>query len=442
MDEKLVGIISAQEPVSWKVYVDGAANHRGSRVGQVLIFSEKITIEKSLRLDFSATNNEAEYEALLVGMAMVQKMGGKVVEMVLDLRLVVGQVQGELEARDPRMKEYLNQVRSGFKSFIFSQVPRNKNTHADSMATLATSSAQSLPRVILIEDLYKPTEAKGAVVHIHQIRVGPSWMDPIVLFLKEDILPEDKFEAEKFRRKALRGHTGADLYHIGPIRKATSGRRCRKKHRTMQRGVTNARGPFPKAVGNKRYLLVSTDYFTKWVEAEPLANIRDVNAKRFIWKNIVTRFGVPHTLISDNRLQFDSKAFKRYCCDLGIKNRYSTSAYPRGNGQAEAINKVIEKRPFSMTYRAEAVIPLETGFPTLRISSFTLSSNDELLGRSLDLVEERRENAMVQSAYCQHKLKQGYVANVKLRLLTVGDLVLRNVLGIAKNTAWGKLGPN
>ena len=57
---------------------------------------------------------------------------------------------------------------------------------------------------------------------------------------------------------------------------------------------------FPKAVGNKKYLLVGTDYFTKWVEAEPLANIRDVDAKKFVWKNIVTRFGVPHVLISDN----------------------------------------------------------------------------------------------------------------------------------------------
>ena len=100
-------------------------------------------------------------------------------------------------------------------------------------------------------------------------------------------------------------------------------------------------GPFPRAVGNKRYFLVSTDYFTKWVEAEPLTNIRDIDAKRFVWKNIVIRFGIPRTLISDNSLQFDSKAFRRYCYDLGISNKYSTSAYPQRNGQAEAINKVI-----------------------------------------------------------------------------------------------------
>ena len=88
-------------------------------------------------------------------------------------------------------------------------------------------------------------------------------------------------------------------------------------------------------------MLVSTNYFNKWVEVEPLANIRDLDAKKFIWKNIVTWFGVPRTLISDNSLQFDNKSFRRYCCDLRITNRYSTPAYPQENGQAEAINKVI-----------------------------------------------------------------------------------------------------
>ena len=91
-------------------------------------------------------------------------------EIFSDSRLIVGQVQGELEARDLKMQEYLNQVRhllSGFKSFNLSQIPRNRNTHADSLATLATSSAQSLPQVILMEDLCKPTKMEGNVVHIH-----------------------------------------------------------------------------------------------------------------------------------------------------------------------------------------------------------------------------------------------------------------------------------
>ena len=102
--------------------------------------------------------------------------------------------------------------------------------------------------------------------------------------------------------------------------------------------------------------------------------------------------------------------------------------------------KSTEETPFSMTYGAEAVIPLENGFPTMRTSTFTSDGNDELLKKNLDLVEERRENVMVQLAYYQHKLKQGYDMNVKLRPLAPGDLVLRKVLGNTKNPAWGKLG--
>ena len=97
---------------------------------------------------------------------------------------------------------------------------------------------------------------------------------------------------------------------------------------------------------------------------------------------------------------------------------------------------------FSMSYGVEVVIFIETCFPTLRTQTFNPNDNDRLLERSLDLIEERRENAMVQLAYYQHKLKQGYDARVKLRPLEPGDLVLRKVLGTTKNPAWGKLGPN
>ena len=144
-------------------------------------------------------------------------------------------------------------------------------------------------------------------------------------------------------------------------------------------------------------------------------------------------------LISDNGLQFDSKMFRKYCGELGIINRYSTPAYPQGNRQTEAVNKVIvsglKKRlddakgkwveelphvlwtyrttprrstgetPFSMTYGTEAVILLETGFPMTRTNSFNPKDNDKQLKRNLNLIEEKRKNAMVQFAHYQQKLK-------------------------------------
>ena len=105
------------------------------------------------------------------------------------------------------MQGYLNQVRflqSKFESFNLHHIPRSGNTHTDSLATLASFSAQSLPQIILVEELHKPTELKGVEAHIQQIRVGSSWMDPIISFLKENILPLDKLEAKKIRRKAPR----------------------------------------------------------------------------------------------------------------------------------------------------------------------------------------------------------------------------------------------
>ena len=223
-------------------------------------------------------------------------------------------------------------------------------------------------------------------------------MDPIIQFLSKDVLPEDKSNAEKIRRKApwfwlsedqklyKRSFSGPYLLcihpeaselvleelHKGICGSHTGGRSLAhraitqgywwpnmqkealeyaKKCDQCQRFAPNTHqsggflnplsspwpfaqwgldivGPFPKAVGNKKYLLVGIGYFTKWVEVEPLANVRDVDAKKFLWKNIVTRFGVPNTLISDNGLQFDNKSFRRYCCELGITNRYSIPAYP------------------------------------------------------------------------------------------------------------------
>ena len=154
-------------------------------MGLVLISPKKVIVEKSLRLGFSATNNEAEYEALMMGMVMVQRMGGKSVKIFSESRLVVGQVKGEFEAKDERMQGYLSQVKclqSKFDSFDLLHIPRNGNAHANSLAMLATSSVQDLPRVILVEDLYKPTETRKETAQIHQIREGLSWMDSIMQF--------------------------------------------------------------------------------------------------------------------------------------------------------------------------------------------------------------------------------------------------------------------
>ena len=95
-------------------------------------------------------------------------------------------------------------VQEKFEVFDLSHLPKSGNMHADSLATLATSSTQDLPRVVLVEDLFTPTSIRYGMPRIHQIKLGPSWMDSISLFLEKDILPEEKSEAEKVQRNAPR----------------------------------------------------------------------------------------------------------------------------------------------------------------------------------------------------------------------------------------------
>ena len=220
-------------------------------------------------------------------------------------------------------------------------------------------------------------------------------------------------------------------------------------------------------------MLVAVDYFTKWAEAEALADIRDVDVKKFVWRNIVTRFGVPDSLISDNGLQFDSQSFHEFCSNLGIRNRYSIPAYPQGNGLAEAVNKVIVnglkrrlegakgnwakelpsvlwayrttpqrstgKTLFSLTYGAEAVIPAEINLCNARVSKFDMKQNEGQLTGCLDLLEEHRESATIRLAEYQQKLAHRYDQGVRVREFNVGDLVLRKAVGSMRDTNAGKL---
>jgi hypothetical protein len=221
---------------------------------------------------------------------------------------------------------------------------------------------------------------------------------------------------------------------------------------------------------------VATDYFTKWVEAEPLTHITDVDSKKFIWKNIITRFGIPRVLVSDNGTQFDSGLLKAFCEQYGIRNHFSMPTYPQGNGQAESSNKTLldgikkclEKAkgrwveelpsilwtyrtttrsstgetPFSLTYRVEAVIPLKIGLPTIRMEYYDLVTNETSLVTDLDLAEERRDSALIHLAAYQNGFRRMYEKRVNSRELAVGDLVLKKVIGSRRDAINGKLGPN
>ena len=95
----------------------------------------------------------------------------------------------------------------------------------------------------------------------------------------------------------------------------------------------------PLGTRQMKFLIVGIDYFTKWVEAKPLAKIMQQNVKNFIWKNIVCKFGIPRLLVSNNGRQFDNTPFRDFYEQFGIKNHYSSPSHPQANRQTEAANR-------------------------------------------------------------------------------------------------------
>ena len=224
-------------------------------------------------------------------------------------------------------------------------------------------------------------------------------------------------------------------------------------------------GPLPTAPAQKKLLLITTDYFSKWIEDDAFPSIKDKDITRFILKNIVCRFGIPRSIVLDNGPQFDSRVYRDFCQELKIRNLYSTPRYPQSNGQAEASNKTlltalkkrldsakgkwVEELPgvlwayrttarkptdishFALTYEMEAVIPIEIGLPIIRTAT-PKSENAELVVKELDASDELREVAAIRVASYQRRLENSYNKRVKSRVFQPGDLVLRKVF---KNTA-------
>ena len=96
--------------------------------------------------------------------------------------------------------------------------------------------------------------------------------------------------------------------------------------------------PFSMVMRQLKFLVVGIDYFTKWVEAKPLATIMEKNVHSFIWKSIICQYGLPRVIVFDNGKQFDNDAFRNFCNQLGIKNHYSSLAHPQANGQVKVTN--------------------------------------------------------------------------------------------------------
>ncbi|XP_028064931.1 uncharacterized protein LOC114268034 [Camellia sinensis] len=190
----------------WKLFVDGASNRHDAELGIVLTSLDRLVIKQAITLGFPASNNEAEYEALLARLRNALRMKASTLMVFSDSKLVVNRVSGEYEARDERMAKYQALVHAKIKKFTairVEKISREENNTTDELAGLA-STQTAFPNPLMIELLPQPSIEEPEVSEVLCANLRPSWMDPVITFLKDKILLKEKKAANKMQAKSER----------------------------------------------------------------------------------------------------------------------------------------------------------------------------------------------------------------------------------------------
>nr|GEZ62900.1 reverse transcriptase domain-containing protein [Tanacetum cinerariifolium] len=402
-------VVETQEE-PWTLFMDGSSCVDGSGTWLILTNPDGVEFTYALRFQFATSNNEAEYEALIAGLRIATQIGVKNIQANVDSKLVANQVLGTYVAKEDNMIKYLDTAKglvSGFKTFSISQVSRSKNKKADALSKIASTSFAHLSKQVLVEVLETKSITRKEVTAVIE-EEGPTWMTELVNYLKEGTLPEDEKEARKLRLKARqyvlmegilykRSFLTPWLRCVGPLQAEYVMKEIHEGSCSMHAGPRSPltpitapwpfykwgidiAGPFSEGPGKVKFLIVAMDYFTKWIEAKAVATITGGQVKKFVWDNIVCRFGITGEIISDNGKQFADNPFKDWCDKLNITQHFVSVKHPQSNGLVERANRSLGE---------------EIGMPTYRTTAVDVVNNDEELRLNLDLLEERWELVVV-----------------------------------------------
>uniref|UniRef100_A0A2N9J4R0 Uncharacterized protein n=1 Tax=Fagus sylvatica TaxID=28930 RepID=A0A2N9J4R0_FAGSY len=461
----------------WEIEIDGSSVKGAGGVGIVFKTPEGHLLKHSTRLQYPTTNNEAEYEALLTGLRIAKELGANRLKIRSDSQLIVGQVNGEYEAREDRMTKYLKLVREAIKWFDevkLVQIPREQNTEADALAKLA-SSDEATDQYIEIQ--HSPSHLEE---ELSPINVSNSWMTPIINYLEDETLPTDPVEARKLKVRCTRFaliqgilyKRSFSLPYLRCLDKAEADYVMREVHEGICGNHSGARSLVHK--------LVRAGYYWPTMQKDAVSYVRACDkCQRF--GNLI--HSPPETLtpmtapwpfaqwgldimgplpVGRRQLKFlvvgidyftnsTTRLSENFCEELGIHNHYSSPGHPQANGQVEVTNrsllKMIKTRlegakglwpeelpnilwayrttartptgetPFRLTYGTEAVIPVEIWWTKVR------------------------DQAEARTRVYQQRMARYYDRRVKHREFKVGDLVLRKVTLATKDPTQGKLGP-
>nr|GEW73147.1 hypothetical protein [Tanacetum cinerariifolium] len=417
--------VTQEEP--WTLFTDGSSCVDGSGAGLILTNPEGVEFTYALRFQFAASNNEAEYEALVAGLRIATQIRVKNIQVNVDSKLVASQVLGTYMAKEDNMIKYLEIVKglvSGFTTFSIRQAPRRKNKQADALRKIASTSFAHLSKQVLVEVLENKSIKEKEVAAVIE-EDGPTWMTQLVDYLKEGVYPEDNKEARKLRLKAL-------------------------QYELMEGVIYRRSFLTPMHAGTRSIVAKAIRLAYYWPTMHKDA--RDMIQKCSDCE-----------IISDNGKQFADNPFKDWCDNLNITQRFASVKHPQSNGLVERANRSLGEgikahlgegnknwveelphvlwahrtmiksshgdTPFSLTYETEAVIPAEIGMPTYRTTAVDVVNNDKELRLNLDLLEEHRERAAVCEARAKSKIMKYYNARVRGVAFKPGPYEVTEALG-------------
>ncbi|GJV13782.1 reverse transcriptase domain-containing protein [Tanacetum coccineum] len=286
----------------------------------------------------------SEYEALIAGLRIVAQMGVQNVQVNVDSKLVANQVLGTYVAKEENMIKYLEKVKglvSGFANFSINQVPRSKNKKADALSKIASTSFAHLSEQVLVEVLQeKSIQEKEVTTMVEED--GPTWMTPILEYLKDGTLPEDKKEVSKLCIKARQYELMEGILY----------------KRSFLKPWLRCAGPL-----QANYVIREIHEGSCSMHAGPRSVVAKAIRLGYYWPS----------------MHQDAREMIRACNDCQAHRTMIKSSHG--------------DTPFSLTYGTEVVIPAEIGMPTCRTATVDTIHNDEELRLNLDLLEERRECA-------------------------------------------------
>ncbi|KAK8939028.1 hypothetical protein KSP39_PZI011373 [Platanthera zijinensis] len=462
--------VGASRPVSWKMFVDGASDKYSVGAGVVL----GTRIEQAVEILFPVTNNQAEYEAMVAGLRLAKELSIKDIRAFTDSMVVASQIRGEFEVHDPILQQYL-----------VKHVPREENAEADYLAKYGPRAGGT------VTELFRPSIKEGEMMEIEQ---RPSWKDPFVAFLTTGQLPSDGQDRRKFRYKAAYYLLqDAKLYRktiSGPLARCLSEIELQPAQHLCSITAPwpfaiwgmDLIGPFLQASGQRKFILVMIDYFSKCIEARALAKTTSQIVKNFIWGEIVCRFGIPLAIVTNNGPQFASLELEDFCKQLGTDLRFASVHHSRSNGQVEAANKLVVnllkkkvtnlkgnwaeqlpsvlwalrttpnsvtgETPFKLSHGSEALIPVEFEVRSPRVVAAEDGGeewrleNEDAQRLSLGYVEELRYLASVRQDEIKRRMTKHFDKNVCLKHFLAGDLVMKKVDAAGRGATVGKLYPN